>query len=587
MLGEASLSETRSLRDRIGGEWSLKWQTFLLNSLLALLVLFTLQDMAFSGFEVFIRWIMVWLLSTATVGLYLYVAGETVLKNRRIAPVKVSRVIIVNALIGIIYTLTNYYLQRRFDLSGNVDFSTSIVSNTVLVLWWSITLSIFLDFASESKREREKLIEDGIQIRIAELQESDIALRLRHDISQEVSQQLNLSKQTLEASMRNLGEESVDVHREESVKWQEIGRLLESIARDSIRPLSKNLWQKDSIIYPKVRWRAFFRKILREQNFQPLVIAIIDLVGAAPSTLKLFGTEHATPLIMGVTGLILGIGYLFNYLMQLFPGKRIHFFILGILAFEGVIVPLRTHFRELWIPGSASHTWQIGQVVLGVLVIFMASGFSAFRSLDKQAKAIFSHEVDIKSTASIARALEIAKFAQESSRILHGAIQSRLVSCAMVIEKAAKSGNRKEFTLALQQAYEVLDTPLPQQIQPDSIALEVARKVSLWHGLCEFQTEVNLVESAGTSKLSAILGRIVEEGISNSIRHGKATKIEIRVTGRNLEEIEVVIIDNGVGFSKIKSGIGTALLQQATKGDWSLISNHGTTVLKATVSIDI
>ncbi len=587
MLDAYKKAHSRSFAQRIGGRWVLSWQTFLLNALLSLLVLISAQDVTSSDLTTIYKWFAVWGLSLATVGTYLFLAGISVLRNRRKENVKVSVVVIVNLLIGVVYTGTSHALQSYFGLSSKVDFIPAITTNVILVLWWSLSLSIFMDIASESKQVRNELIEDAIQIRIAEMQESDIALRLRQEISQEVSLQLNESKLSLEAGIKNLDSDKSTPGPIDTRKWQEIAELLETIARDSIRPLSKNLWEKDGIAYPKVTWRAIFMNMLREQPFLPLVIALIDIVGAAPTAVQIFGFSRVAPLIVAATTLILGVGYLFNFFMRQFPRWHTQLFIMGIFTFEMTVVPVRVHFREQWIPGSASVDWQIWQIILGVIVIIMASGFSAFRSVDVQTKALFSHEVDIESTAAIARALEIAKFAQESSRILHGAIQSRLVSCAMVIEKAAQSGNRKEFTAALQEAYEVLNTPLPVQILSDSIAAEVDRKVALWHGLCEFTTEVKVEENAATAELSTVLGRIVEEGIANSIRHGKATSISIHVFMKSDNSVGVHVEDNGIGFTKNQPGIGSALLEQVTHGNWSIIPSSEGTKLTAVVSFKL
>ena len=577
-------SHRRTIAQRIGGPWSLSVQTFLLNGLLSLLVLVSTQDIKSSDTSIIAKWLLVWFLSVTTVGTYLFLAGISVLRKRRTETVRVPVVISVNLFIGVVYTATSHLVQNYLGLTGKVDLVSGMITNVVLVLWWSISLSIFMDIASESKKIRSELIEAAIQIRITEMQESDIAFLLRQEISQEVSLQLKESKMSLDAKIKNLENETSNLDDIDTKKWQGIAELLETIARDSIRPLSKNLWKKDEVVYPKVTWRAIFKNMLREQPFRPLVIAVIDLVGAGPTAVQLFGLNRVVPLIVAVTILILGVGYFFNFLMIRYSYWHTHLFIAGLFAFEITVVPLRVHFREEWIPGSASLQWVFWQVILGVIVIIMASGFSAFRSVDVQTKALFSHEVNEESTAAIARALELAKLAQESSRILHGAIQSRLVSCAMVIEKAAKSGDRKEFTAALQEAYEVLSTPLPTQIISDSIAAEIDRKVALWRGLCEFKTEVTVEENAITAQLSTVLGRIVEEAISNSIRHGKATAISIRVFSENENSVGVRVVDNGVGFTKIQPGIGTALLEQVTNGNWSITPDSDGTKLTAIVS---
>ncbi len=51
------------------------------------------------------------------------------------------------------------------------------------------------------------------------------------------------------------------------------------------------------------------------------------------------------------------------------------------------------------------------------------------------------------------------------------------------------------------------------------------------------------------------LYRVVQEGLTNAVRHGKADRIEIRIT-RNEDVISVVVRDNGTGCVKPEEGFG-------------------------------
>ena len=588
MLGESKLPQSRSLAERIGGRWLLSWQTFFANSFLAILVLFSTEELWSQPLAVIWKWLVVWFFSVATVGTYLLIVGTTLLRNRRIRPVAIHIVIIVNSLIGVLYTTIMHVLLGFFGLTIKSDLIPAIFTNLLIVLWWSLTLSIFLDMATQSAVTRNELIEAAIQLRLVEMQQSDIAALLRLEVSQEVSAQLAIDKLNLDVQVNDLEPSSGTATPIDQAKWLAIAQLLEDIARDSIRPLSKQLWRQSELAYPAISWRAIFKNVVNEQRFMPIVIVIIDLLGALPAASHEFGFNHAAPMALVVSALIVVIGYSLNALMGRFPKWHMQIFTLGIFVFQIIIVPLRSHFRQEWIPGSASLTWQIGQVILGSLVIVMSSGVSAFRSLDAQSQTLFFDEINLETATAIARAQELAKFAQESSRILHGSIQSRLISCAMAIEVAAKSGHRQEFASALQAAYDVLTTSIESEdVLTASIESEVERKVALWKGLCQFSTSVEVAMAEPSQELSLLVGRVVEEAISNSIRHGKATHISITVNLPSADAIGIYISDNGVGFTDLKPGIGTALLEQATHGDWSINSTASGTNLVALLSIQI
>jgi signal transduction histidine kinase len=70
------------------------------------------------------------------------------------------------------------------------------------------------------------------------------------------------------------------------------------------------------------------------------------------------------------------------------------------------------------------------------------------------------------------------------------------------------------------------------------------------------------------------IGRIVEEAISNGIRHGKATSIHISVARLDGATVRLVVLDNGRGPQGGAPSLGSAYLQQASANRWSLTPEH-------------
>ncbi|MDF2839805.1 MAG: conserved rane protein of unknown function [Clostridia bacterium] len=58
-----------------------------------------------------------------------------------------------------------------------------------------------------------------------------------------------------------------------------------------------------------------------------------------------------------------------------------------------------------------------------------------------------------------------------------------------------------------------------------------------------------------SSQIEVAIFRVIQEGITNSIRHGKASEIEILIKQGN-RLIELCIVDNGIGCTNIKKGFG-------------------------------
>lgn len=67
-----------------------------------------------------------------------------------------------------------------------------------------------------------------------------------------------------------------------------------------------------------------------------------------------------------------------------------------------------------------------------------------------------------------------------------------------------------------------------------------------------------------------VLYRVVQEFLSNSLRHGKATRVDIFM-GFNEENLIITLRDNGEGSDKIEKGVGL-------KGIWERVNELGGTV---------
>jgi two-component sensor histidine kinase len=65
-------------------------------------------------------------------------------------------------------------------------------------------------------------------------------------------------------------------------------------------------------------------------------------------------------------------------------------------------------------------------------------------------------------------------------------------------------------------------------------------------------------------------GDLIEEGITNAVRHGRCTSLHINIYSDESGKFVTEIIDNGNGPENYKQGIGSALFEVGTGGNWSL-----------------
>ena len=74
-----------------------------------------------------------------------------------------------------------------------------------------------------------------------------------------------------------------------------------------------------------------------------------------------------------------------------------------------------------------------------------------------------------------------------------------------------------------------------------------------------------------------VVYRVVQESITNAIRHGKASRIQIEITRKDAD-LHIVIRDNGMGCSEIKPGFGLHHMKERVEmlgGDLEYRSGDG------------
>ncbi|CAB5240959.1 unannotated protein [freshwater metagenome] len=575
----------RTLRQRIGGKWSTSWQTFLINSILSLLVLAEVEKVPSKSTSELFSWIYAWAISLLFLGVLVFAISRTILRNREKSPVPIWVALSINATIGIFYSFSTEMAIHFFGITSVVPFSIRLLANTLLVTWWGSMLTIFLDFREEESSAKKYLVESAVQLSLQEMQRNEISALVRADIHREIEDNLKHAQGSLKNEMDSLSKLDSSSASITAQQTQRISELLFNVAKDSVKPLSKSLWAREGEIYPRHTWREVLVRVTQFQPFYPGLLAAIDIIGAAPQQINDFGVNRGLPLVIAATLLILTIGTIFNLLMKEWPRHHAKLFFVGIVVLQSSIVPMRVHFRELWEPGSATITWQLTQHITGIVIIFMTSSVGAFRKMNTESREIFSSEIKEELVSSIARSRELANLARESSRILHGAVQTRLVSCAIAIERAYKQESARDLTLALQEALDVLSSPLRESAFADSITGEVERKISLWKGLCDFDLSIDIGDIPNHPHTTSVVGRIIEEAISNSIRHGDASKIQIAIEVREKNRLIIVVEDNGSGIKKGNPGIGSALLQQESGGNWSLQPQESGTRLEVQIPL--
>ncbi|CAB4770261.1 unannotated protein [freshwater metagenome] len=237
-----------------------------------------------------------------------------------------------------------------------------------------------------------------------------------------------------------------------------------------------------------------------------------------------------------------------------------------------------THFAGLgWIP------WVIfviaGQVIFNV---GKASFISQARAMD-----VFSEQIKMTSVRQNIINLEIATVSRDWAKQLHGPIRAELLATALMLERAQASGDEKEMDLVLQQAVALLDSLVQAApLEKKSAVQEIEYRVSLWEPLVDITADLSGFTHLPESSNSQDLGGVIEEAISNAVRHAMATSISIVLKNEPSGELVIEVVNDGMWKDLINPGVGSALYSIYSDEHWTISRNPTTrlTTLRLSVS---
>lgn len=157
--------------------------------------------------------------------------------------------------------------------------------------------------------------------------------------------------------------------------------------------------------------------------------------------------------------------------------------------------------------------------------------------------------------------LEFASLARKSKDVanqIHGEVQSRLMNIVLQ-SQAGESVNRARATEELINIASLLEKSTPESPSFEQFMDNLQKT---WSG---FTSITHTVSTANLSpeKLEE-LQPVIEEGITNAFKHGMATAVDV-----SLECDRLVITDNGIGPTKGNFGLGSKILDAASK-NWRL-----------------
>lgn len=157
---------------------------------------------------------------------------------------------------------------------------------------------------------------------------------------------------------------------------------------------------------------------------------------------------------------------------------------------------------------------------------------------------------------------------------LHSTMQSQWTAAAMRLQEASETGDIESAARALADARAVVAQSAPTVGAPS----DPSTIASAWAGIASVHLDIpsDVPDSARHT-----LSHLIEEAISNAVRHGRARSVDVLVTV-SPSRVDVVVTDDGIGVDPhARPGFGSRWLDQVA--DWEITREATGSCLRASI----
>ena len=562
-------------RDRLGGPWAFSWRASLVGSaLISLLII--VRGSALSGSDPspsgVIAWVGVALVAVAAKSAWQFGADRSILQQRHRTQLSLTRVFVFYSISGLIFgaglVIAELWISPEGSTASAGDAIVRAVALAAATVCWYVLTTILFDARERFWRQREQLLEELVASQMAQIQEEQVLDGLRDQVRADLEQPLADAKLLTATAL---------LENDDSTS-SAVPQRLRELASGSVRSLSHEMMEEQQRHYSQGRLRDVWKTFALEIRFAigPVLILIVMAYAIDTAVRNQSQVGIASTIAFSVIGAV--CMWLANKAMDRTPTWRIPIYTITFLV---MLVLALMHVSGVTFAGLANGelaTIDMSWAEVGFLVLLASTGLlgtsyaAAVLSNREQVLDRLREDADLSLAQEIANAQRLASTTRQLGSELHGALQTRLLVCAGAIDSALANEDADARRDALNQAWDVLKTPLESQQQAGSIQECVDQRVAAWTGLLDVRCK--MAASIGTigGSLARSVDVVIEEGLANAYRHGDATRVDVNIWVDG-NDIVVEIIDDGRGLGDVISGMGSQ--RMAAVGALSLTAHAG------------
>ena len=484
---------------------------------------------------------------------------------------------------GFVRGVVIYSLGRELGIIPAQEWQYRILGSPLFIL---VSLSLITVLVSNSVRATAEL---------EKLETSRLLLEKRLN-----SMRAEISRMNAEVAGRVSGLISPVIQelmlKIQGAKSSELGlevKALRSTIDDVIRPLSQDIAQSSDelnateVETPKVSIRENFRLSTPIQVSYQIVpfwsTALLTLI-STPAAVVFYGQDAGLALLVFALALLATLELAALALRKVRVSAILAFLIqLAIFATGGAMATLALGLANL-----GAGLFPASRIITLTMMIGTAMFVGQVRQTQRYASQLNAQEVNEKLELLNSQARrELWLNRRRIATVLHGPVQAALYASAMRLAQSTRPSKKliQSVNEDLASALEVLKF---ESLESPDLRDVLSQIVEVWQSTCEIYSNVTKPVYQVTKKKPLVGEAVVEvlrEAVSNAIKHGSASEIEIEAKVSN-NLIFLSIINNGKpAVNSRGNGFGSKLYSELTH-TWNLDKTEdGRTKFSATIFI--
>lgn len=358
---------------------------------------------------------------------------------------------------------------------------------------------------------------------------------------------------------------------------------LQRLASDVVRPMSHELAGSFRVDSPHdsavddvhVTRQQVITQMVAVAPFRPILSGLLMAVIMLTAAIGVFGSLGFALMLWSV-GSVIVLSWLANLLLSRLLGRLSSQAGLVAVIISAVAVGYLSSGVGGWILRNTPDATPVavgGGLFIAVVLLLLALVTAVLRQQVASERELADSTRQLRWSVVRMRQVQWLQ-GQALSRALHGPVQSAVTSAALRLGAAVRAGQPtqsllEEIRTDLRATVDVLDAP---QVVGPPLDEALARIIGTWAGICEVSAELEpgVRERLDADPVScSTVVDLLTEAVSNSVRHGGATRVGIRVVGDQADVIRLTVRDGGSPTSASSgAGLGTSLLEECTLG-WS------------------